>query len=259
MNDDQLERYCRQMIVSGFDIEGQELLSNSTVLIIGLGGLGCPAAQYLASSGVGNLILADYDTIELSNLPRQTLYTKNDINKSKAEIAKQRLLISNPNIQIQSITQKLDKKTLQPYIDKADIVLDCTDSFDSRFAANQSCLLAKTPLVFGAAIRMQGQVAVFDFRYEESSCLGCLYDKNSCNEDSCLYSGIIGPITGIIGSMMALAAMQLIVGNYNLQAFNSKLLLFDAKNWSWNKVTLTKNQYCNECSGIVHNLEKTTS
>lgn len=254
MNDNQLERYCRQMIVSGFDIEGQELLSNSTVLIIGIGGLGCPAAQYLASSGIGKLILADYDAVELSNLPRQTLYTEDDIHKNKAEVAKKKLLQANPNIQIETVTKKLDRELLIPYVAKAHIVLDCTDSFESRFAANWSCLIAKTPLVFGSAIRMQGQVAVFDFRCEYSSCLGCLYDKNSCQEDSCLYSGIIGPITGVIGSKMALATIQLIVGNYNLQAFNSRLLLFDAKTWNWNKIKLTKDQYCKECNDKTRHL-----
>src|SRR3954462_12105540 len=176
MNDQQLLRYSRQIMLADIDIEGQEKLLAASVLIIGLGGLGSPVAMYLAAAGIGHLILADFDTVDLSNLQRQIAHTTDRIGQTKVESAAQTLQALNPDIKITSITQPLDADTLAIQIAGVDVVVDCCDNFTTRFAVNAACVNAKIPLVSGAAIRLEGQLAVFDTRDSNCACYRCLYD-----------------------------------------------------------------------------------
>jgi molybdopterin/thiamine biosynthesis adenylyltransferase len=249
MNDQQLLRYSRQIMLPDVDIEGQEKLLAARVLIIGLGGLGSPVAMYLAAAGVGHLILADFDRVDLSNLQRQIAHTTDRIGETKVESAAQTLRALNPDVQITCVAQVLDTDALNIYVTQVDVVVDCCDNFATRFAINAACVAAKVPLVSGAAIRLEGQVAVFDNRQADSPCYRCLYDEESEENTTCAANGVLSPVVGIIGSMQALEAIKLIVGFGKTLA--GKLLIFDARYSQWRELKLPKDKDCPSCSKVI--------
>jgi adenylyltransferase/sulfurtransferase len=245
VNDQQLLRYSRQIMLNDIDIEGQEKLLAARVLIVGLGGLGSPVAMYLAAAGVGHLILADFDKVDLSNLQRQITHTTARIGQTKVESAAQTLRELNPDVKVTCIVDVLTKETLATQISNVDVVVDCCDNFATRFAINTACVAAKIPLVSGAAIRLEGQVAVFDSRSTTSPCYRCLYDEESEENTTCAANGVLSPLVGIIGSMQALETIKLIVGFGETLA--GKLLIFDARYSQWRELGLPKDMACPVC------------
>lgn len=246
MNDNQLLRYSRQIMLPDVDLDGQEKLLAARVLIIGMGGLGSPVAMYLAAAGIGHLILADFDTVDLSNLQRQIAHTTDRIGQPKVESAAQTLRALNPDIRITTIAQALDAELLAAQVANADVVVDCCDNFTTRFAVNAACVAAKVPLVSGAAIRLEGQLAVFDNRRADCPCYRCLYDADSEENTTCAANGVLAPLVGVIGSMQALETIKLIVGFG--AGLAGKLLLFDARYSQWRELKLPKDSDCPVCS-----------
>jgi molybdopterin/thiamine biosynthesis adenylyltransferase len=245
MNDEQLLRYSRQLMLPRFDVAGQEKLLAARVLIVGLGGLGCPAAMYLAAAGTGHLTLVDHDRVDLSNLQRQIAHTTASIGEFKVESARATLLALNPDISIRVCSDKLEGEALTTLVGEHDVVLDCTDNFSTRFALNAAAVQHKVPLVSGAAIRMEAQVSVFDARREDSPCYRCLYSEDEEADASCSHNGVIAPLVGIIGSLQALEAMKLI-GELG-SPLVGKLLLLDASHMQWRQLKLKKNPDCPVC------------
>ncbi len=244
MDDAQLLRYSRQILLPQVGINAQERLLKSKVLIIGLGGLGSPVAMYLAAAGVGHLLLCDFDVVELSNLQRQIIHNTDDIGQSKVESARDSLFALNPLVKM-TLLQQLDNDALAEQISQVDVVLDCTDNLPTRFAINQACVDTQTPLVSGAAIRMEGQISVFRQDQSDSPCYRCLYSNEDALEETCTQTGILAPIVGIIGSLQALEAMKLIM-NVG-KTLTGQLLLFDALNMEINTIKLLKNPNCPVC------------
>ncbi len=247
MNDQQLLRYSRQIMLPDIDIEGQEKLLTAKVLVVGLGGLGSPVAMYLASAGVGHLILADFDKVDLSNLQRQIAHTTHRIGENKAQSAAKTLRELNPDIQITCIEKMLDTESLLEQVKQVSVVVDCTDNFQTRFAINVACVAARVPLVSGAAIRLDGQITVFDFRKESSPCYACLYEQTS-DDVTCAANGVLAPLVGVIGSMQALETIKLI-GCFGT-SLAGRLLIFDARHLEWREIKLKKDQTCSVCSEI---------
>lgn len=224
LNDDELARYSRQILLPELDYAGQLRLSRSHALIIGLGGLGSPAALYLGGAGIGKLTLVDFDKVDDSNLQRQIIHNENRLNQNKAESAAQTLHQLNRFIDIETINHRLDQQALAQQVQRADIVLDCSDNFDTRFALNQACLKAKKPLVSGAAIRWEGQLTTYDFRRDDSPCYECLYKPDSHTDQSCSRNGVIAPLVGMVGAMQALEAIKALSG---LPTLVGKLMIID--------------------------------
>ncbi|MCK5717108.1 MAG: molybdopterin-synthase adenylyltransferase MoeB [Thiomargarita sp.] len=245
MDDTQLLRYSRQILLPQVGIEGQERLQNANVLIIGLGGLGSPAAMYLAAAGVGHLWLCDFDVVDLSNLQRQIIHNTDDIDKSKVQSACETLHALNPLIKITPLCQQLSDEDLIEYVNKVDIVLDCSDNLPTRFAINQACVTTKTPLVSGAAIRMEGQISVFKGYQADSPCYRCLYPSDDALVETCTQTGILAPLVGIIGSFQALETLKIIIDIGD--TLTGKVLLIDALNMEFNRITLLKNSQCPVC------------
>jgi adenylyltransferase/sulfurtransferase len=245
MDDEQLLRYSRQILLPQIEIEGQEGLLNATVLIIGLGGLGSPVAMYLAAAGVGHLILCDFDNVDLSNLQRQIIHSTQDIGKPKVESARDSLLALNPHIKVTTIYQQLDEQALSEHFYNVDVVLDCTDNLPTRFAINQACVKTKTPLISGAAIRMEGQLSVFKGYLPNSPCYRCLYPSDDVLSETCSQTGILAPLVGIIGSLQALEAMKLIM-NVG-ETLIGEVLLLDGLTMEFNRIKLVKNPNCPVC------------
>ncbi len=245
MNDNQLLRYSRQIMLPQIDIEGQEKLLAAHILIIGTGGLGSPAAMYLAAAGIGTLTLCDDDVVDLSNLQRQISHSTNDIGMDKVISTQQALKKINPTIKIITLKQRLAGEQLNIAVAKADVVLDCTDNFGTRFAINKACVKHHTALVSGAAIRFEGQVSVF-VSGDNSPCYNCLYTENGEDLQNCATNGVIAPLTGIIGSVQALEAMKLIMGIG--ESLAGRLLLLDGLTMEWQSMKLRKNVHCPTCS-----------
>lgn len=246
MNDDELLRYSRQIMLPDFDVAGQEHLTEATALIIGLGGLGSPASLYLASAGVGHLILCDNDEVDLSNLQRQIVHTTDRIGMNKAESARHLLLEINPHCHVTTVGHRPDKSELEALIKQATVVLDCTDNFSSRFAINAACWHASTPLVSGAGIRWEGQVAVFDPRQDNAPCYSCLYDEVDDSALNCSESGVIAPLVGIIGACQALEAIKVVTGVG--ETLVGKILYFDGKYTEWRTLVLNRRVGCPVCN-----------
>jgi adenylyltransferase/sulfurtransferase len=245
MNDNQLLRYSRQIMLPQIDIEGQQKLLDANVLIVGAGGLGSPAALYLAAAGVGTLTIYDNDTVDLSNLQRQITHHTPDIGTDKVISTRQTLNQLNPEVKIRAIKQRLEGDQLNYEVMQADVVLDCSDNFTTRFAINSACVKQQTPLVSGAAIRFEGQVAVFTPGKNNSPCYNCLYHSDGEELQNCATNGVIAPLTGIIGSIQALEAMKLIM---NIgEALTGRLLLLDGLTMEWNTMKLRKNPDCPTC------------
>lgn len=245
MNDNQLLRYSRQIMLPQIDIEGQQKLLDANVLIVGAGGLGSPAALYLAAAGVGTLTIYDNDTVDLSNLQRQITHHTPDIGTDKVISTRQTLNQLNPEVKISAIKQRLEGDQLNYEVMQADVVLDCSDNFTTRFAINSACVKQQTPLVSGAAIRFEGQIAVFTSGKNDSPCYNCLYHSDGEDLQNCATNGVIAPLTGIIGSIQALEAMKLIIDIG--EALTGRLLLLDGLTMEWNTMKLRKNPDCPTC------------
>lgn len=248
MKDDELLRYARHIMLPDIDIEGQEKLLASHVLIMGVGGLGSPASLYLAASGVGKLTLADFDTVDLSNLQRQIVHTTAMIGKAKPESAKKLLNDINPNTQIETVTSRMTLEDLERHVADADIVVDCTDNFEARFAINDACLRQRTTLVSGAAISMEGQLMVVDANDATMPCYRCLYTEADNAALNCAESGIAAPVVGTIGTLQALEVLKLIVGIG--ESLAGYLLTFDARYMDWRKLKLPQNPSCESCRNL---------
>lgn len=248
MKDDQLLRYSRQIMLPEMDIAGQQKLIDSAVLIVGLGGLGSPAAMYLAAAGVGKLIIADDDVVEVSNLQRQIAHSQESIGDSKVESGKQRLLGLNPDIEVVALNTRLADAELDSAVEQADLVLDACDNFATRFAINQSCIKYRTPLVSGAAIRMEGQVIVFNSEDANSPCYRCLYTEGDSGDTSCATNGVMSPVVGIIGTVQAMEAIKVLTGIG--QPLLARLLLLDAKSMQWREMKVTRDPACPACSNV---------
>ena len=246
MNDDQLLRYSRQIMLPQVDLAGQEKLLASRALIIGAGGLGSPAAMYLAAAGVGQLAIADFDVVDLTNLQRQLLHHSNDIGREKTASARETLLSINPDIEVTAIPRALQGKELDTQVQLADVVLDCSDNFATRFTVNTACVRQRTPLVSGAAVRLEGQLAVFDSRREDSPCYNCLYKEGEDEDQTCAENGVLSPLVGIIGSMQALEAIKVVLALG--KDLSGRLVLFDALQHEWRSLTLPRDPVCPVCS-----------
>lgn len=246
MNDDDLLRYSRQIMLPEIEVAGQEKLGRATALIVGLGGLGCPVAMYLAAAGVGHLVLVDFDHVDLSNLQRQIAHSTDRIGQSKVSSAAQTISALNPGVKLTCISEKLSTPDLAAQISGSDIVIDCTDNFDIRFKINDCCVESKTPLVSGAAIRLEGQVMVYDPTIDNAPCYRCLYQSSIDVALNCAENGVAAPVVGVIGAIQATEALKLLVGFG--QSLAGYLLVFDAMTMEWRKLKLTRNAQCKTCA-----------
>jgi len=247
LNDQQLLRYSRHILLPEIGIEGQERLRAAHALVVGAGGLGCPAALYLAASGVGKLTIADPDKVDLTNLQRQILYQTESVGAPKVEAARLALSALNPEVEIVPLAQRLDEKSLGPLVKTTDVVLDCSDNFATRHALNRACVKHGKPLVSGAAIRFDAQVAVFDLRKPDAPCYACLYPEDGeIEEVQCSTMGVFAPMTGAVGALQAMEAIKLLAGAG--ETLNGRLLLLDAKQSEWRTVRVRRDPGCEVCS-----------
>lgn len=244
MNDAQLLRYSRHILLDEIGIDGQEKLAQASVAVIGCGGLGCAVLPYLASSGVGKLILIDDDKIELSNLQRQVLYGENDEGSLKAEITAQYLRQRNSDCEIQVITQRVGDKELCEIAQVVDIIVDCSDNFPTRHAINHAAFSLKKPLISGAVSGFSGQIATFDFRQPETACYACIFPDTPQQGENCATFGVFAPMVGTIGTLQAAEVLKTLLGLPNL---HGKMQIFNAKTNSWQTMTITKNTACSVC------------
>jgi adenylyltransferase/sulfurtransferase len=245
MNDNQLLRYSRQIMLPEMDVSGQEALLKASALIVGLGGLGAPAALYLAAAGVGRLTLVDHDEVELSNLQRQIIHQHDAVGARKVDSAARTLAALNPEVAVACHHGMLGDADLAEQVAAVDVVLDATDNFRTRYQLNEACSRAGVPLVSGAAIRWEGQVAVFDPRRPDSPCYRCLYEHGDDAALNCAENGVIAPLVGIIGTLQALEAIKLLTGVG--ETLTGYVLYFDAKRSDWRKLRLPKNPTCPTC------------
>ncbi|KFC00601.1 sulfur carrier protein adenylyltransferase [Trabulsiella guamensis ATCC 49490] len=245
MNDHDFMRYSRQLLLEDIAVDGQQKLLTSRVLIVGLGGLGSPAALYLAGAGIGTLVLADDDDVHLSNLQRQILYTSNDIAQPKAQVAQQRLHQLNPQIELIALRQRLSGEALRQEVAKADVVLDCTDNMATRQAINAACVALDTPLITASAVGFGGQLMVLTPPWTQG-CYRCLWPDEHEPERNCRNAGIIGPVVGVMGTLQALEAIKLLSG---MDTVRNELWLFDARTSGWRTLALRRSQHCPVCGG----------
>lgn len=248
MNDEQLLRYSRHILLPQIGIEGQERLLAARALVIGAGGLGSPIALYLASAGVGGITLCDDEDVDLTNLQRQIVHRTDAIGRKKVDSARATLAAINPEVRIAALAERVDGKRLEALAAQADVVVDGSDNFATRHAVNRACVRLKKPLVSGAAVRFDGQVAVFDLRAQDSPCYACLFPEQGESEDvRCAVMGVFSPLTGIIGSIQAAEALKLIAGAGETLA--GRLLLLDALAMQVRTIKLKKDPACPVCSG----------
>lgn len=249
MTDEQLLRYSRHILLDALGIEGQERILASHALIIGAGGLGSPAALYLASAGMGKITLVDDDTVDFTNLQRQILHTQSRLGMAKVESGQLALAEINPDIEIIALRQRLGGAALDALVASADIVLDCSDNFATRHAINRACVLHRKPLVSGAAIRFDGQISVYDLRHNDAPCYHCLFPEGEdVEEGRCAVMGVFAPLTGIIGSMQAAEALKLVAGIG--EALSGRLLLLDVLEMAWRTVKFHKDPGCTVCGQL---------
>ncbi|MEE4750047.1 molybdopterin-synthase adenylyltransferase MoeB [Pseudomonas alliivorans] len=245
LSDQELLRYSRQILLQNVDIEGQLRLGKSRALVVGLGGLGSPVALYLAAAGVGELHLADFDTVDLTNLQRQIIHDTQSVGMAKVDSAIARLTAINPQISLVAHRKALDVDSLSAAVQAVDLVLDCSDNFSTREAVNAACVKAGRPLVSGAAIRLEGQLSVFDPRRSESPCYHCLYGHGSEAELTCSEAGVIGPLVGLVGSLQALEALKLLAGFG--EPMVGRLLLIDALTTRFRELKVKRDPGCSVC------------
>ena len=246
MNDEQLLRYSRHLLLEEIDVEGQEKLLGSHILIIGAGGLGSAAAPYLAAAGVGKITLVDHDKVELSNLQRQIMHSQNSLGQSKVESGRQFLQSLSPALMIHAIETRVSEDLLNELLPTVDVVLDCTDNFATRHLINAACFKHEVPLVSGSAIKFDGQLSVFDFRNAVSPCYACLFSpKEQFEEVSCASMGIYSPLVGIVGAMQAAQALQVLIGFG--QPLVGRMLLWNALNTQIDEIRISRNPECVVC------------
>jgi len=246
MNDDQLLRYSRHILLDELGVSGQEKIINSRVLIIGAGGLGSAAALFLGSSGVGKITICDDDRVDLTNLQRQIIHNTESIGKRKVDSAKKTLNLINPEVTVDTIESRISGDHLDELVDQASVVLDCSDNFETRHNVNKACVKSKTPLVSGASIKFDGQLVVFDSRQPNSPCYQCLFpEEKNLEETRCAVMGVFSPLVGIIGTAQAAEALKLISGTG--QQSWGKLFLFDALSFEWRSIKLNKDPACPVC------------
>lgn len=245
LSDRDLERYSRQILMPEFDVAGQQSLAHSRVLVVGAGGLGCPVVLYLAAAGVGHIEVVDDDHVELANLQRQIAFTESDIGRSKAEALAERAMALNPGVTVEPIQSRARQRWLSRAATRNHLVLDATDNFQTRFAVNQACVDASVPLVSGAAIRAEGQVAVFDSGRTGAPCYQCLYADVGEATLSCSEAGVIGPLVGMIGAAQAMEAIKLLAGVG--ESLTGRLLLLDAWRMQWREMRVPRDPACPIC------------
>ena len=248
MDDDQLLRYSRHILLPEIGIEGQERLLASRALIVGAGGLGSPAAIYLVAAGVGHLIVCDADRVDLTNLQRQIVHRTQGIGQPKVASAQATLAEINPQVAIEAIEERLDGERVGALVSRCDVVLDCSDNFRTRHAVNRACVEHRVPLVSGAAIRFDGQIAAFDLRAPSSPCYACLFPEDAESEDlRCAVMGVFAPLTGIIGTVQAAEAIKILSGAGT--PLVGRLLILDALSMQWREMRLARDPQCRVCSG----------
>lgn len=248
MDDSALLRYSRHILLEEFGIEGQERLRAAHALVVGAGGLGCPAALYLATSGFGRLTIVDSDRVDATNLQRQILYRDADVGARKSAAAGAALGAANPDVKVIAFDERLDAERASRLVAGADIVLDCTDNFATRHALNRACVLHRRPLVSGAAIRFDGQVSVFDLRDADAPCYACLFPEDGQAEEvQCAVMGVLAPLTGLVGALQAMEAIKLVAGTG--ETLSGRLLMIDALESGFRTVRLARDAACPVCGG----------
>ena len=240
----QLSRHARHLSLAQVGNDGQRRIEQGSVLLIGVGGIGCAAANYLAASGVGNLLLCDFDTVDVTNLGRQVLYGPGDVDKLKASCAAEHLANINPDIRITPITERLNGDELAARVSQVDVVLDGCDNFATRFQVSDACVAAARCLISGAAIRFEGQIAVFGPGYQDSPCYRCLYSDADESLENCAGNGVLGPVPGVIGTMMAVETLKHLAG---IASPRGILRLYDAASGESSSVTIKKRRDCQGC------------
>jgi adenylyltransferase/sulfurtransferase len=246
MNDEQLLRYSRHILLPEIGVEGQERIRAARALVIGAGGLGSPASLYLASAGIGTLVIADGDVVDLTNLQRQIVHTTEWIGRPKVESAQAALARINPDVVVEAVAERLEGGALDAAVGAADLVLDCCDNFATRHAVNRACVTHGKPLVSGAAVRFDGQVAVFDRRREGSPCYACLFQEEAAPEEMrCAVMGVFAPLVGIIGATQAAEALKLAAGAGD--TLSGRLLILDALTMEWRSMRLARDPECSVC------------
>ncbi len=248
LEDAELERYGRHVMLDGIGIEGQQKIRAARALVVGVGGLGCPAALYLASCGIGSMALADDDTVETSNLQRQILFRDGDVGRPKSEVAARELAAINPHVSVEHVSERATAENLPEMCDGADVVLDCSDNFETRHAVNEACLNSRTDLVGGAAEQFDGQVYVFPFSVGTSPCYGCLYPKRDSNPEQtpCALLGVLAPLTGAVGSLMACEALRLVAG-LSGDGLKWRMLALDTLGQRVRSIRIRKDPECKAC------------
>lgn len=246
MNDEQLLRYSRHLLLPQLDVAGQEAICAASVLIVGLGGLGSPVALYLAASGVGELLVCDDDQVEVPNLQRQIIHAQTRLGANKAQSAAAALAALNPEINITSLPRRLDDAELRALLPRVTVVADCSDNLATRLQLNALCREFKVPLVSAAAIRFEGQLTVFDFRRDDSPCYRCLHPHLQPQDLSCSQNGIFSPVVGVVGSMQALEVLKLVAGIG--QPLVGRLAVFDGLSARWQMLKFKKNPSCEHCA-----------
>ena len=244
MDEKQRDRYARQIRLPQIGEQGQQKILDSSALIVGMGGLGSPAAMYLAAAGIGKLVVSDYDIVEVSNLQRQIIHANDWIGENKVDSAKAGIEALNPDCEVEAINFQLDEEELKSVIQRVDIVLDCSDNFPTRFEVNRYCVETETPLVSGAAIRLEGQIMNYQPNVE-GPCYQCLYTQVYENAETCEMEGVLGPVVGVIGTMQALQTLLILTGQG--EPLVGKLLLLDAASMEWQGVKLPPNPACPVC------------
>ncbi len=246
MNDEQLLRYSRHLLLEEIDVVGQEKLLNAHVLVVGAGGLGSAAAPYLAAAGVGHITLMDHDAVELTNLQRQIMHAESSVGKSKVASGKEFLERLNSTIQIETIQAKATNSLLDELLPSVDVVLDCTDNFSTRHLINAACVKSKTPLVSGSALKFDGQVSVFDPRNPKSPCYACIFSPDEQFEEiSCSSMGIFSPLVGIVGAMQAAQALQVLIGFG--ETLVGRMLLWNGRTTQIDEIRISRNGECSVC------------
>ena len=246
LTDEQLLLYSRQIMLPQIDVKGQQKLLDANVLVLGAGGLGCPALLYLTACGVGSIQVVDNDIIERSNIQRQIIYQLSDIGRSKAEVACERMRLLNNDAKINAINKLPDDEKLLAMVEQADVVLDGTDNFSSRYRHNRACVQTHTPLVSGAVIRFEGQVTTFDNKLPSGPCYHCLYPEGVDEEQNCSENGVLGPVAGMVASVMATETIKTVVSIG--ASLNGRLLLLDALQMEWRTVRYTQDANCPVCA-----------
>lgn len=250
MNDDQLLRYSRHILLNELGVEGQEKLLASHALVIGAGGLGSPVALYLASAGVGHITLVDHDTVDATNLQRQIAHNLARVGQPKAESAREAMHAINPEVRIDTVLQRADADLLDQLVPQAQVVVDCTDNFATRHAINRACVRHRVPLVSGAAIRFDGQLSVYDARHATSPCYACVFpDTDGLEETRCATMGVFAPLVGIVGTMQAAEALKMLSGMGSRLV--GRLQMLDGRGMEFTEVQLGRNPACSVC-GASH-------